>query len=205
MAAAHEHRAQPLTLSPRFLDAVGEAQRLHAGQGRKGTATPYLAHLFAVTALVLEDGGSEDEAIAALLHDGPEDVGGEATLADIRERFGDPVADIVAACSDTFETPKPPWHERKESYLAHLDAPGMSPGTLRVSLADKLHNARALLLDYRAEGEAVWERFKTRSAADQIWYYRTLVDIFCRRRPGRMADELELVVGELERAVAGDE
>lgn len=150
---------------------------------------------------MLEDGGSEDEAIAALLHDGPEDVGGEATLADIRERFGDSVTDIVAACSDTFEMPKPPWRERKESYLAHLDEPGTSQGTLRVSLADKLHNARALLLDYRAEGDAVWERFKTRSAADQVWYYRTLANIFCRRRPGRMADELERVVGELERAV----
>ena len=120
----------PLRLSARFEDALAYAAHLHAGQPRKDTAIPYVAHLLAVCSLVLEDGGDEDEAIAALLHDGPEDAGGHETLEEIRRRFGDRVADIVADCSDTFETPKPPWRERKEAYLAHLfcmveDEPGI--------------------------------------------------------------------------------
>jgi len=191
----------PTPLSPRLVEAVAEARRLHEGQGRKGTSVPYLAHLLAVTALVLEHGGSEDEAIGALLHDAAEDAGGEGRLEAIREQFGEPVAEIVAGCSDTFEDPKPPWAERKQRYLDHLREPGVSESVLRVSLADKLHNARALLLDYRAVGERVFERFKTRSAADQLWYYRSLADIYRERLPGPMADQLTRVVAELEAAV----
>jgi len=191
----------PTPLSPRVVEAVSEARRLHDGQGRKGTAVPYLAHLLAVTALVLEDGGSEEEAIGALLHDAAEDAGGEARLEAIRDQFGDAVAAIVAGCSDTFEDPKPPWHERKQAYLDHLVEPGVSESVLRVSLADKLHNARALLLDYRTLGERVFERFKTRSAADQLWYYRSLANIYRERLPGPMTEELTGVVAELESAV----
>ncbi len=182
-------------------EAVSEARRLHDGQGRKGTAVPYLAHLLAVTALVLEDGGTEDEAIGALLHDAAEDAGGEPRLEAIREQFGDAVAAIVAGCSDTFEEPKPPWRERKQAYLDHLVEPGVSESVLRVSLADKLHNAGALLRDYRTSGERVFERFKTRSAADQLWYYRSLAGIYRERLPGPMAEELARVVAELESAV----
>ena len=137
----------------RFIAAVEEASRYHAGQLRKGTEVPYLAHLLSVAALVLEDGGSEDEAIAALLHDAVEDAGGRRTLEAIRERFGDEVAMIVMACSDTDATPKPPWRARKESYLAHLADETTPASVLRVSLADKLHNARAILSDYRILGE----------------------------------------------------
>jgi len=194
-------KLSPNHLSARLVEAVDEARRLHDGQGRKGTAVPYLAHLLAVTALVLEDGGSEDEAIGALLHDAAEDAGGEPRLEALREQFGEPVAEIVAGCSDTFEEPKPPWAERKQRYIDHLVRPGVSESVLRVSLADKLHNARALLLDYRTDGERTFERFKTRSAADQLWYYRSLADIYRERLPGRMADELARVVAELEAAV----
>ena len=127
-----------------------------------------------VASLVLEDGGYEDEAIAALLHDAVEDQGGARTLGQIRQLFGRRVADIVQACSDTDETPKPPWRQRKEDYIAHLHDPALPPGTLRVSLADKLHNARAILFDLRA-GHDVYSRFSA-PRADQLWYYDALGD-----------------------------
>jgi (p)ppGpp synthase/HD superfamily hydrolase len=130
------------------------------------------------------------------LHDGPEDQGGEETLALIEQRFGADVAAIVAACSDTFETPKPPWRARKEAYIAHLaDAP---EDALLVSLADKVHNARAIVSDYRVEGDKVWRRFNKES--DQGWYYRALADAFRERMPNHpLVGELELAVAELER------
>jgi (p)ppGpp synthase/HD superfamily hydrolase len=149
-----------------------------------------------VSAIVLEDGGSEDEAIAALLHDVIEDVPVEGTEEFIRERFGDYVAQIVRACSDATTHPKPPWRERKEGYLAHLET--APPEVLRVSLADKLHNARAILYDLRAVGDLLWARFTAASAADQLWYYRSLAEIFSRRKPGPLADELQRVVAEIE-------
>src|SRR5262249_26895149 len=145
---------------------LGYAHGLHRRQMRKGPAgIPYIAHLLSVSALVLEAGGSETQAIAALLHDGPEDRGGEKTLADINKRFGTEVAAIVNACSDTMEHPKPPWRERKERYIDHLaDA---SEDALLVSLADKVHNARSIVSDYRVECDAVWDRFSPDS--DQGW------------------------------------
>jgi (p)ppGpp synthase/HD superfamily hydrolase len=147
-----------------------------------------------VCALVLEDGGGEDEAIAALLHDAVEDAGGRPRLDDIRQRFGDRVADIVWACSDTDQTPKPPWKERKARYIDHVRAAG--PDARRVSCADKLHNARSILRDYRTEGERIWARFNA-PPEEQLWYYGQLVEAF--RQPDRTAlvAELERVVGEL--------
>jgi (p)ppGpp synthase/HD superfamily hydrolase len=184
----------PSLLSPRFEDALIYATRLHATQTRKGSGVPYISHLLAVAGLVLEAGGDEDHAIAALLHDAAEDQGGLATLAAIRMRFGDAVADIVAACSDTFEEPKPPWHARKRAYLDHLrDAP---PAVRLVSCADKLHNARAIAADYRHHGEALWQRFNA-GPDDILWYYRELSAIFTARGPERLAAELALVVAEL--------
>ena len=185
--------AWPLT--QRFTDALAYATEVHAGQWRKGTSVPYVAHVLGVCALVLEDGGGEDEAIAALLHDAVEDGGGRPRLEDIRRRFGDRVAGIVWACSDTDETPKPPWKERKARYIAHVREAG--PDARRVSCADKLHNARSILRDYRALGERLWDRFNA-SAEDNLWYYRALVEAF--RQPDRssLVDELERVVGELE-------
>lgn len=163
-----------------FERAVSLALELHGAQTRKGSKIPYLGHLLGVTAIVIDDGGSEAEVIAALLHDGPEDAGGEATLARIREEFGVEVAEIVDHLSDTFENPKPPWKERKETYLEGLRAmpeDDLSRKVLRVSLADKLHNARSILLDRHDSGEVIWDRF-TGKRDGSLWYYETLADIY---------------------------
>jgi HD domain len=177
----------------RFADALVYATQIHEAQRRKGTDIPYVAHLLAVASLVLEDGGDEDEAIAALLHDAIEDT--DVAVADLETRFGPKVASIVQGCSDADLMPKPPWRERKEAYIAHLeDAP---PEVVRVSLADKVHNARSVLFDYRLMGEELWTRFNP--DADQLWYYRSLVDVFSRVSHSPLVDELERVVGELER------
>lgn len=183
-------------LTPRFEAALVHASQVHGGQKRKGTEIPYIAHLLSVAGMVLEDGGDEDETIAALLHDAVEDQGGKARLEDIRSRFGDRVAAIVEGCSDADTIPKPPWRERKERYLAHLR--GAPPPVLRVSAADKLHNARAILADYRIQRESLWDRFN----ADRdsiLWYYRSLIDIFRERGPAGLAKELAEVVSEIER------
>jgi (p)ppGpp synthase/HD superfamily hydrolase len=183
-----------------FQRALVFACELHRDQVRKGSkGIPYIAHLLGVASIVIEDGGDEGEAIAALLHDGPEDRGGEPTLDRIRAEFGDRVAGIVEGCSDTLEDPKPPWRERKEAYLVHLEeAPDE---VLRVSLADKLHNARAILSDYREVGEELWSRFNG-TREESLWYYRSLSDIFARRCSGPLAEELETTVNEIE-ALAG--
>jgi len=139
-------------LTQRFSQALVYAADAHQDQTRKGTTVPYVAHVLAVAALALENGATEDEAIAALLHDTAEDCGGEPRLRDVRERFGSTVADIVWGCSDTMETPKPPWRERKEAYLHRLDAE--SPSVLLVSACDKLHNVRSILVSVRNDGEA---------------------------------------------------
>ena len=182
-------------LGHRFEEALAYAFHVHGGQTRKGSETPYVGHLLGVCALVIEDGGDEDEAIAALLHDAAEDAGGRERLEDIRARFGDRVADVVAQCSDTFETPKPPWRERKEAYLAHLGA--ASAEALRVGLADKVYNAGAVLRDYRELGEQLWSRFNA-GRDDSLWYYRALADTYARLKPGPLAAELERLVSELE-------
>ena len=174
-------------LGGRFDDALVFAARKHRAQVRKGSEVPYVGHLLGVCSLVIEDGGSEDEAIAALLHDVVEDQGGEVVLEEVRARFGEEVATIVLACSDTTAVSKPPWRARKEAYLAHLKT--ASPSTLRVSLADKLYNARAILRDLRTVGDAVWQRFNT-GRDDQRWYYGALARTFAELRPGPMATEL---------------
>lgn len=167
-------------LGPRSVEAFAYASELHAGQARKGTAIPYLSHLMSVCALVLEDGGTEDEAIAALLHDGPEDQGGVAVLDQIGERFGTGVAALVSGLSDTFEADKPAWRPRKEGYLARLETEPAS--VLRVSLADKSHNLRSVAVDLGLHGEELWDRFNA-GRDDQAWYNRALLDVFRRRLP----------------------
>jgi len=188
-------------LTERFDHAVGYANRIHANQTRKGTGIPYLSHLLGVASLVLENGAeSEDEVIGALLHDAAEDQGGRLRLDDIRERFGDVVAHIVDACTDTYEDPKPPWRGRKETYVAHVRERVGSGGdepALRVSLADKLYNTRSILADVRESGEAVFERFSGKRDGT-LWYYAALVDAF-RGFPNRMVGELDRMVGELRR------
>jgi GTP pyrophosphokinase len=187
-------------LTARFEDALQYAFRAHAGQLRKGSSTPYVAHLLAVVALVLEHGGGEDEAVAALLHDAVEDAGGLPRLADIRQRFGAAVADIVAGCTDAEVTPKPPWLQRKERYILHISA---SPAAVHlVSCADKLHNARSLLEDYRRIGPAVWGKFKGRRTGT-LWYYCTLLLAYVKAPPA-LREELQRVVAEVERLSADD-
>src|SRR5450432_1830799 len=151
-------RNRSVKLVPRFLRAFQFAAEKHANQTRKASTIPYIAHLMGVAALVLEARGDEDLAIAALLHDVVEDCGGAPMLKEVRRRFGKRVADVVEACSDTDATPKPPWRERKEQYIRHLRT--ADAGSRLVSTADKLHNARSILADYREIGEPIWERFQ---------------------------------------------
>lgn len=182
-------------LSYRFEEALLFATRLHAGQKRKSTKVPYIAHLLAVSALVLEDGGDEDEAIAALLHDGVEDQGGMKTLNEIRRRFGDHVADLVDELSDAYTKPKPPWRQRKQDYIAHLrQAP---EEVRRISLADKLHNGRAILRTLEEEGEATWQRFRG-GKEGTLWYYRSLLRVFRETGSDYMTEELARVIGKIE-------
>lgn len=175
------------------------AARLHADHTRKGTAIPYFSHLASVAALVLEHGGTEDHVIAALLHDAVEDRGGRPTLEDIRHRFGDVVARIVDGCGDDDESgvrDASTWRRRKERYLAHL---ADAPDEVRlVSAADKLHNARAILTDYRSHGEALWARFNA-TREDILWYYQGLVKVFRVRGPQALTRELAGVVDEIVR------
>lgn len=167
-------------LGDRFLDAIAYAVHLHGHQARKSTVTPYVTHLMAVCSLVLEDGGDENQAIAALLHDGPEDQGGQAVVDEVRRRFGDQVAVLVEGLSDTLQDPKPAWGRRKMKYLARLQQESRS--VLRVSLADKLHNLRSVAVDRGAVGEVVWDRFNARRSR-QRWYYCRLLTLFERRLP----------------------
>lgn len=180
-------------LTMRYDDALIYASNLHRSQVRKGTDIPYLSHLLSVSALVLKNGGDEDQAIAGLLHDAVEDQGGAATLEDIRQRFGDRVADFVADCTDAWSVPKPPWRERKEAYVAAI--PGRSPESLLISLADKTDNARAILGDFREIGDQVWERFSGKKDGT-CWYYQTISQLFSEHCPGSLAAELARTVAQ---------
>lgn len=181
----------PLVISTRFEDALVHAHILHQAQLRKGTMIPYISHLLTVAALVIENGGSEDQAIAGLLHDAAEDQGGAPRLAAIRHRFGDLVADIVADCTDAYTDPKPPWRPRKEAYLASL--PSKPKSSLLVSLADKVHNAEAIHQDYLELGDKLWSRF-TGGADGTRWYYESLSDFFSKKMPGKLASRLAKAV-----------
>ncbi len=190
---------RPPKLGVRLQRAFRYAAEKHAGQTRKQTAVPYLSHLMAVASLVLEAGGDEDMAIAALLHDVVEDCGGMPRLREVRKSFGRRVAKIVEGCTDSFGDPKPEWMERKKKYLRelkHADA-----DTRLVSASDKLHNVRTILTDYQQDGDAVWSRFSGKKDGT-LWYYRALSDEYQRRKLNRITRELELAVSELERMVS---
>jgi (p)ppGpp synthase/HD superfamily hydrolase len=195
---AVEFEEDPLMLGDRFFDAIRYAADAHAGQNRKGTSVPYLGHLMGVASIVLDAGGDEDEAIAALLHDAAEDAGGRERLADIRTRFGDRVARIVEACTDSWESPKRPWIERKREYVVHVHT--LQPDELRVSAADKVHNAYAILRDLRVHGDTVWQRFNV-PPADVLWYYESLVRGFREAGGGPLVEELARIVRGIEREV----
>ncbi len=188
-------------LGPRFLRAFLLAAEKHAGQTRKASTIPYIAHLMGVASLVLEFGGDEDMAIAALLHDVVEDCGGKPMLKEVRRRFGSRVAKIVEGCTDSDTDPKPPWRERKETYIRHLKTADSE--TRLVSAADKLNNVRSIISDHRDIGESIWSRFQG-GRDGTLWYYRALLNEFLRRKPSRLIRELELAIQELEsRSITG--
>ena len=185
--------------------AFTKAARQFAGETRKETEVPYLSHLMSVAALVMEAGGDDVQVAAAFLHDSAEDKGGQAELERIDAEFGPEVASIVCDLSDSLvdttagET-KEAWRPRKERYIDHLrDAPERS---LLVSAADKLHNARCILADYRKEGGETWVRFNETDPVQQLWYYRSLIDVFRERLDSPLTDELARTVDELERLMA---
>jgi len=185
-------------LTDRFSDALTAAVDIHEGQLRKGTDTPYIAHLLGVASTVLELGGDEDAVIAALLHDALEDQHHRVTEQDLRDRFGDHVAAIVVGLSDYIgpdPSNKPDWRLRKETYLAHLGAE-TDPATVRVSLADKLYNVTALRRDLERLGPSVWDRF-TVGSDEQLWYHESLAEIFRAKAPGPLTEEYATTVARL--------
>ena len=189
-------------LGQRMSQALEFARVAHGGQLRKATPIPYLSHLLVVAGFAIEDAATdpalgdrvEDIAVAALLHDTVEDT--EVTVAQVRTHFGGAVAGIVASCSDTDEVPKPPWRQRKEAYLAHLREPDLDAAVLCVALADKRHNSRCVLEDLRNRGGSAWDRFSA-GRDEQLWWYGSLVEVFCERRPGPAADELARTVAAI--------
>lgn len=185
-------------LTERFERALIFATRLHGDQRRKGSGAPYISHLIAVCALTIEYGGDEDEAIAGLLHDAIEDQGGESARVEILRKFGPRVTEIVEGCTDTDQSPKPPWRARKEAYVRHVAE--ASPSVRLVSACDKLHNARSLLMDYRVCGEKLWSRF-TGGRDGTLWYYRAMVNALRAEGNSPVVDELDRVVGEFEALV----
>lgn len=185
-------------LSDKFTEALVYAAQLHATQIRKGSGVPYIAHLLGVASIALEYGANESEAIAALLHDAIEDQGGAKIRDEIQQRFGETVAAIVEGCTDTDLTPKPPWRDRKEAYLAHISH--TSASVRLVSAADKLYNCQSILKDYRQIGDEIWQRF-TGKKEGTLWYYRSLVNAFRQVETTPLIEELDRVVSELEQLV----
>jgi GTP pyrophosphokinase len=181
---------------PLFTEALVYASRLHAAQTRKSTDIPYVSHLLGVASIAIEYGADAEEAIGALLHDAAEDCGGRPRLEEIRATFGGRVAEIVEGCTDTFETPKPEWVRRKTDYIAHMRH--ASPSVRLVSAADKLHNARSILKDFRVHKEGVFMRFKKETEWDTVWYYSRLAREFLELGGGEMAEELGRVVRKIE-------
>jgi (p)ppGpp synthase/HD superfamily hydrolase len=186
-------------LTNRFTEALKFATELHADQLRKNSGIPYISHLLGAASIALEYGANEDEAIAALLHDAIEDKGGMETGEEIRRLFGDNVLEIVLGCSDSHTIPKPPWQERKEAYIKHIVT--ASASIRLVSAADKIHNARSIVRDYRAVGDAIWNIFQGKREGT-IWYYKSLVTAFqaAEQTPktASIAVELVKIVEELE-------
>ena len=186
----------PTHMTSRLENALVFAAQLHREQWRKGSNVPYVSHLLAVSALVIEHGGDEDEAIAALLHDAIEDQGGPKTRDEILRRFGERVTGIVEGCTDSQTIPKPPRKERKLAYIAAIS--DKSPSVQLVCAADKLHNARSILSDYRTLGEEVWQRF-VGGREGTLWYYGAVVQALIQSGRTPLVDELERVVGEIGR------
>ncbi len=180
------------------------AAEAHRADLRKGTDIPYLSHLWSVAALVLEHGGDDRQVAAALLHDVVEDHGGAARLDEVRSIFGDDVAELVASLSDsvvdiTAGEEKPPWRQRKETYLRHLAS--ADDRVALVSACDKLHNARCILADLRVVGPELWQRFNVSDPEVQLWYYESLTTTLRPLVPDALADELRRTVDAIRREV----
>jgi len=186
---------EPTKLGDRFDAAVQYALQVHGGQERKGSGVPYVSHLLGTAAIVLHFGGSEEQAMAALLHDAAEDQGGRGRLEDIRRRFGARVAHMVEGCTDTFETPKPKWEPRKKAYIKRIEAEDAD--TRLVSAADKLDNVHAIIADLREIGTELWERFNGKEEGAR-WYYRELVQAYESAGPNALTRELAAAVRNLE-------
>jgi (p)ppGpp synthase/HD superfamily hydrolase len=191
-------------LSPRFALALHFTNQIHATQARKGLGAPYISHLMSVCGLVLEFGGDEDQAIAALLHDAAEDCGGRPMLDSIRIMFGDEVASIVDCCTDTFETPKPEWRPRKQAYI---DRMRHEPEQARlVVTADKLHNLSSTLRDVRALGAEAWKyrmaETPNGSAEKQLWYYRSCEQALSEGWSSPLLNEFSHAVEEFEKLLS---
>ncbi len=189
-------------LTEQFEQALVYATRLHAHQTRKLGNIPYLAHLLSVAALVLEANGTEDEAIAALLHDAIEDQGGTKTRDEIYRRFGESVGSIVEGCTESETVPKPPWKERKLRYLAQIET--ASASVQLVSLADKLHNGRSLLSQFHQFGDSIWQYFSV-GKAETLWFYRALLEIYQHTSNQQLVAEFREMVSKLENIVGEDE
>ena len=188
--------SQTTKLTKKFEQALVYATQLHNNQIRKGSGVPYISHLLGVTALVLEDSGSEEEAIAALLHDAIEDRGGDKIRQEIKAKFGELVAEIVEDCTESDTDPKPAWKERKLATIKKLRE--VSPEVRRVILADKLHNARSILGDWYRIGDVIWERFRT-GKAGTLWYFRSIVEVDRELGSSYLGEELTRVIAELEK------
>ena len=193
--ASKTKKATPHPFSPKFWQALQYAARIHGRQIRKKTNRPYIGHLMSVASIVIEYGGDEEMAIAALLHDAVEDQGGLPRLRDIRKKFGKRVAHIVDGCTDSYVQPKPPWLERKRDYVARVSKEPRD--TLVVSAADKLSNVRETLHDVRAQGDAVFERFAGKKEGT-LWYYHALVNEFRKAGSHPLVEEFARTVHELE-------
>jgi (p)ppGpp synthase/HD superfamily hydrolase len=185
-----------MLLSPRFTSALVHATELHQNQERKVSGVPYVAHLLRVAGLVLEYGGNEDEAIAALLHDAVEDQGGMPVLEEIRQQFGAATAEIVAGCSDACSRPKPPWRDRKQAHVDHVRT--ASPSVQLVVAADKVDNARSLLREYRTRGESLWNFFHG-GRDGTLWYYDAMLAALKDVGVTALVEELERTLVEIRR------
>jgi (p)ppGpp synthase/HD superfamily hydrolase len=189
-----------MQLTARFHEALLYAAELHAGQVRKVTGVPYLSHLLGVASLVLEHGGSEDAAIAALLHDAIEDQGGDPIRREIRGRFGDRILALVEGCTDADSLPKPPWRPRKEAHLARLRS--AQPEVALIFAADKLHNARCLVRDLQSLGPDLWQHFHG-GAEGTLWYYRAAAELARDKDvPPALVNELRAAVDQLGRLIS---
>lgn len=188
-----------MKLTDRFVQALEYSFYLHKDQTRKVTNVPYMSHLLSVSALVIENNGTEDEAIAALLHDAVEDQGGLKILEEIKSKFGQNIGCIVEECSDSFtakDEEKLDWKQRKIAYISKVEK--MSKSALLVNYADKIHNLRSILRDHRLLGKDIWTVFKS-SKLDMIWLYRSLIAEYRKHESHVLVDELEELVNQIEK------